>query len=35
MSERKGIDEYANEKWGYYLEGLHESINPENCMIGT
>ncbi len=34
MSGKKILNKYADEKWGYYLEGLHESIDSENYVIG-
>lgn len=34
MSGKKVFNKYADEKWGYYLEGLHESIDSENYVIG-
>ena len=29
------FDDYAIQNWGHYLEGMHESIDPEKYVIGT
>ncbi len=34
MVKRPKVDSYADSKWGYYPEGLQESINPEDYVIG-
>jgi 2,3-diketo-5-methylthiopentyl-1-phosphate enolase len=34
MVKRRKIDSYADNKWGYYPEGVQESIDSEDYVIG-